>query len=86
MPTPADTLASLSTPARSRLRWGGYKTGDTATDELRACGLIRYAPEHAHLAGPDVQVLTPEGADVFALVFTQPLYITDPIDNGAKVL
>ena len=77
-----DTLASLSPRARFRLRWGGYKTGDAATDELRTRGLIRYAPEHVHLAGPDVQVLTSEGADAFALVFTQP----GAIDNGAKVL
>jgi hypothetical protein len=76
------TLASLSPAARSHLRWGGYVTGDAATDELRAAGLIRYAPEHVHLAGPDVQVLTPEGADAFALLFTQP----SATDNGAKVL
>lgn len=70
--SPAATLASLTSAARSRLRWGGYTPGEPATEELLGAGLIRRAPEHAHLAGPDAMVLTTTGADVFGLIFTQP--------------
>lgn len=70
---PTAALATLTPKARLRLRWGGYTPGEPATEELLGAGLIRRAPEHAHLAGPDAMVLTEPGADVFGLIFTQPI-------------
>lgn len=61
-----ETRPALSPAATARLRWGGFVTGDAASDELRAAGLIRYAPEHVHSHGADVQVLTPAGANALA--------------------
>ena len=66
------TQLALSPSATARLRWGGYKTGEPATDELRAAGLIRYAPEHVYRFGSDVQVLTPAGAAALSALTTRP--------------
>jgi len=64
VPNVNQVIESLSLQARARLRWGGYVPGESATEELRAAGLIRHAPEHVYRCGPDVMVQTPDGADV----------------------
>lgn len=54
-----DLAARLSTEDKGRLLWGGYRDGQSATEELHALGLVRVAPEHG-----GVFVLTTAGADV----------------------